>query len=92
MVACSQLVGSATTKAEKAKYLKYEALSASNHFIPVAIETMGTYGRHAWDFVRELGRRWCVESEDRLATAKLRQRISMAIQRGNAISVAGTFT
>ena len=90
--ACSQKAGAAAAKAETVKCLKYESLSTCNHFIPVAIETMGTYGKSAWNFIRDLGNRSSAASGDLLATAKLRQRISVAIQRGNAISVAGTFT
>ena len=56
----------------------------------MALETLGSYGEAAWRFVVELGRRWAVAINDPLATAKVRQRLSVAIQRGNAISVKGT--
>ena len=88
--ACSRRVAAAATKAETSKRAKYEGIANSHTFIPVALETFGSYGEAAWRFVVELGRRWALATDDPLATAKLRQRLSVAIQRGNAISVKGT--
>ena len=86
--ACSRRVAAAATKASKR--VKYEGIANSHTFIPVALETFGSYGEAARRFVVELGRLWALATDDPLAAAKLRQRLSVAIQRGNAICVKGT--
>ena len=80
-------MAAAATKAETSKRAKYEEIANSHIFIPVALETFGSYGEAAWRFIFELGRLWALATDDPLAAAKLRQRLSVAIQRGNPISV-----
>ena len=70
---------------------KYRDLALSYAFAPVAVETMGVWGPAAVDLIRELGRRIGVVSGDPRSTFYLRQRIEVAVLRGNAISVLGTF-
>jgi len=57
--------------------------AASTVFVPVAIETAGTWNHLAAELSQELGR-----------TIKgfLFQRMSVALQRGNAVSFRSTFT
>ena len=59
-------------------------------FVPVAIETSGVWGRQALDLVNEIGRRIAAVTHEPHSTAFLRQRISEAVQRGNAYCVLGT--
>ena len=59
--------------------------------MPVAIETLGTWGTAAVSFVNELGRRIAAVTCDHRATQFLKQRLSLAVQRGNAAAVRGTF-
>ena len=82
--------GAAAAKAEHSKMSKYKELAKRNIFIPVALETMGVYGHYAWQFIQELGARIRTTTNDTAAGAHLRQRISVAVQRGNAVSVRGT--
>ena len=82
--------GSAANGAEDAKCHKYSSFSPSYKIIPVAIETMGSYGTSARSFVGDLGSRITRVTGDHRATLFLRQRISLAMQRGNACSVLGT--
>lgn len=56
----------------------------------MAIETIGAYGEGAWQFLLELGRRLKIVSQDSRATSFLFQRLSVAMQRGNAACVLGT--
>ena len=82
--------GAAAALAETRKSAKYAALSIAHEFVPVAIETLGTWGSAALSFVNELGRRISVVTGDQRATSFLKQRLAMAVQRGNASAVLGT--
>ena len=64
---------------------------ASISYQYVAIETSGTWGEQASDLVREIGRRIAAVEHEPRFTVFLRQRISVAIQRGNAFCIMGTF-
>ena len=59
-------------------------------FVPVAIETSGVWGEQALSLVKENGRRIFEVTHDPRSTAFLRQRISVAVQRGNAACIYGT--
>ena len=87
----STAAGSAAEKADHRKQQKYSQIAVGNEFAAVAFETMGTYAKNAWYFVAELGRRAAKESGNARAPSQLRQQISMAIQRGNVLSINGTF-
>jgi hypothetical protein len=59
-------------------------------FVPVAIETLGALGEEATAFLKDLGSRIANVSKEPRAPAFLMQRISVAIQRGNAACILGT--
>jgi hypothetical protein len=82
--------GVVANESENKKKLKYACLSPLFHFVPIAIETLGAFGEEAEHFIRELGRRITTATGERRATEFLWQRLSVAVQRGNAISVLGT--
>ena len=86
----SHTPGAAAAKAEKRKYEVYSDMPKHYIFCPFAVETLGPLGEDALKLVRELGRRIHAESGDSRSTSFLFQRISLAIQRGNAASVFGT--
>ena len=71
---------------EDRKRLKYVTLSATYCFVPVA-ETLGALGVEATDCMLQLGRRIAKTSGERRVTEFLLQRLSVAIQRGNAAAV-----
>jgi len=83
-------VGFVANEAEAKKRAKYACLSPTFHFVPVAVETLGALGEEADSFIHELGRRITTITGERRATEFLLQRLSVAIQRGNAASVMGT--
>ena len=58
--------------------------------MPVAIESLGTFGARSLKFIRDLGRRIALQSGDPLATTYLIQRLAVTVQRGNAASIIGT--
>ena len=70
----------------------YQELVASGDFLfsPVAIETLGTWGTSAIALCQELGARIAQVTGDPRSLAFLKQRLSLAVQRGNAASVLGT--
>ena len=83
--------GSAAVSAEGVKCAKYAPLAVAHHFVPVAIETLGSMGPAGLKFIEELGKRISAVTGDPRETAFLKQRLSLAVQRGNAVSILGTF-
>ncbi|KAL0820722.1 hypothetical protein ABMA28_006551 [Loxostege sticticalis] len=83
--------GAAAETAALKKHTKYSALEAVYHFVPFAVETAGSWGSEAKSFVAEVGRRLRVRTNDPRSGSFLVQKLALAIQRGNAASVMGTF-
>ena len=79
-------------KAENMKRSKYNNLVSTHFFAPVAIETSGCFGPETASFIQDLGRKLRLESRDANSYTYLAQRLSVAIQRGNAASVLGTMS
>ena len=69
---------------------KYSALAMTHVFVPLAFEMLGAWGAEAAVFVAELERRITAVTGDPRETAFLRQRLSVAIQRGNTIACPGS--
>ena len=82
--------GKAAEKAELKKLDQYQELEKEYLFVPVAIETLGSWGQAGLKLVKELGRMIKEKSGETRSTQYLFQRCSMAVQRGNAASVLGT--
>ena len=82
--------GAAAETAETNKYRKYSQLETRYEVIPVAIETLGPIGQKGMDFLDALGRKIAARTNEPRSAAYLRQRISIAVQRGNSASVQGT--
>ena len=57
---------------------------------PIATETAGTRDDMAIELVQEIGRRTTVITQDTRETVFLFQRLSIALQRGNAVSFLNT--
>ena len=83
--------GGIAAKAEDLKRVKNADLLSSHIFVPVAIETTGAFGSKILSFVKSLGKRLYQHSGDPKSTSYLIQRLSIAIQRSNAISIRRTF-
>jgi len=87
--------GSAAEKAEGGKTLKYADLVASGGFtfMPAAIETLALGDHPPWilaDDCADIGGRFAAESRDTRCYSFLLQRLSLAVQGGNAAAVIGT--
>ena len=87
----SKCPAAAADQAAAKKRAKYQSIVQTHLFIPVAVETSGALNKEATEFLQEIGRRIEDETGDIKETAYLFQRVSVVIQRGNAISFAGTF-
>ncbi len=83
----SRITGAAAVKAEKKKKGLYSNLPKQYIFCPFAVETRGTFGEEALQLVSELGGRLRSTTGDAREKTWLIQRISVVIQRGNAVSV-----
>jgi hypothetical protein len=70
---------------------KYTELEKSYIFQPISFETLGPINSSGHSFISELGRRISAISGDVRATAFLYQRLSITIQRFNAIAFRGGF-
>ena len=86
----ASLPGKAAEKAETKKMDLYQELEKEYLFIPIAIETLGSWGQAGLKFIKELGRQIQEKSGEKRATQYLFQRCSMAVQRGNSASILGT--
>ena len=86
----SQIPESAAVRAEKAKFALFEELAKDYMFVPIAVETFGSWGQIGRNLVKDIGQKLCDITGDKRSTFYLFQRISMAVQRGNAASVLGT--
>jgi len=61
-------------------------LASTHIFYPLAIETAGTWHEMAIELTQEIGRRYTEDiTEDTRETTVLFQRLSTALQRGNAV-------
>ncbi|XP_055328595.1 uncharacterized protein LOC129581495 [Paramacrobiotus metropolitanus] len=86
----SAIAGSAALQAEEKKSRFYSYLNGRYIFTPIAFETMGPWGPAAIAIIKELGKRLRSHSGEARSHVFLRQRLSIEIQRGNAVSVLGT--
>ncbi|XP_063631534.1 uncharacterized protein LOC134802767 [Cydia splendana] len=82
--------GAAAEVAALRKREKYAELDGYL-FVPLAVETAGCWCSEAREFFKEVGNRLRDRGLDPRSGSFLVQRLSIAIQRGNAASVLGTF-
>ena len=87
----SSEAGAAARQAASTKNTKYIDITSTHIFYPIAIETAGLWDVQALEMIDEFGRRVTEATEDTKETMYLFQRLSMAIQRGNALSFFNTF-
>ena len=82
--------GAVAIGAESRKRSKYICLESIYSFTPVAIESSGGFGPQTLEFLKELGNRLSRVTGEVKSYIYLLQRLSVAVQRGNAASVIGT--
>jgi len=86
------VAGAAADKAASTKKTKYRQLANSYVFVLVTIETGGPWNHLAVELTQELSRRITAITDDPRETGFLFQRLSVALQRGSAVSFRSTFT
>ena len=82
--------GAVAVSAEGKKQSKYSSLNTSCIFYPFAIETLGGWGPGAIKLSGEIGSKLAIKTGESRSTSFLRQRLDIAVQRGNAAAVRGT--
>ena len=68
----------------------YQELASNYNVIPVAMETLGSWGPRGLKFIRDIGSRIADATGEKRSKYFLFQAISMAVQRGNVASILGT--
>ena len=87
VIGCALGASHAADLAESAKRAKYIDLSQDYDFQPLGFETSGVFGSNARKIIAEIGRRMALQTGDKRELEFLRQRIGLAIVRGNATCV-----
>ena len=83
--------GAGAAASEAQKTATHRELQEDLAFSGIGIETLGSFGPEAVKIVSHLGKLIKEKSDKPRAHEFLRQRISVALQRGNAKRVLGTF-
>jgi len=83
--------GSAAEEAATRKTAKYSNIQAHNIFQPVAVESLGPMNASGRVFLSKLGRKLADQSGDDREISFLFQRLSVLIQRYNAILLHDSF-
>jgi len=85
------LAGAVAEGSEARKITKYAVLLHTHSFAPVAVKTLGMWGAEAEKLLEQLGRRTAEVTQEARSKFFLRQQIDVAIPKGNALSILGTF-
>lgn len=89
--ATSSSAGAAAETATTRKNVKYNQLAATYLFVPLAFETMGPVNNDGMAFIKDLGRILTQVTRDPREPSYLFQRLSVCIQRFNAVAYRGSF-
>jgi hypothetical protein len=87
----SVCAAAAAEAAASRKEAKYASISQTHLFFPLAFETLGPINQAGQDFISALGRRISTVTDDPRETSFLYQRLSISLQRFNAISLSNSF-
>ena len=87
---CSKNPGSAADIRENQKISKYKNLANDYYFVPIGIETFGSWGQEGHKLVKAIGKKIMEITGEKRSTSYLFQRISIALRRGNSSCVLGT--
>src|SRR6218665_2644937 len=82
--------GEAAERAAESKRMKYSTITNTHAFVAIALESGGAWCKAGLQFISELGNRISEATHDPMETSYIFQRISVALQRGNAICISGT--
>lgn len=82
--------GGAAAYAEEMKERKYSHLGNMYFFKPIAVETCGSIGPSSMAFLKRVGKCLKMVTGEPRSFAYLLQRISVAVQVGNTVSITAT--
>ena len=83
--------GAAAEKASDNKNVKYNDVATTHIFVPIAVEQSGAWCSQSAQFVEDLGRRITAFNNEPLETIYIYHRLSVTLQRGNAVEFNNTF-
>jgi len=81
----TRVAGSAAERAAARKSAKYTDIKTNYMFQPIAVQSLGPINASGCAFLSKLGRKLSIQSGDDRETSFLFQRLSVLIQRFNAI-------
>ena len=87
----SRCAAAAAEAAASRKEAKYASISQTHLFFPLAFETLGPINQVGHDFISALGHRTTLVTDDPRETSFLYQRLSVALQRFNAVLLSNSF-
>jgi len=87
---CSNNPSAAANIRETQKITKYQNLATDYCFVPIGIETFGSFGTEGHKLLKAIGKKIMEVTGEKRSTSYLFQRISIAIQRGNSCCILGT--
>src|SRR6218665_2204236 len=82
--------GEAAERAAESKRTMYSTITNTHAIVAVVVETEGAWCREGLQLISELGSRIRDATHDPMETSYIFQRISVALQRENAICISGT--
>ena len=85
---CAVTAGAAARTAEDNKRNRYADLCQRYDFVPLAVETTGALGTAFNDLIKDIGKRITHRTGEKRETAWLRQRVSLAVVRGNTAALS----
>ena len=83
--------GKVAERAAELKSAKYSGIAASHEFVPIAVETLGPMNSSALKFLSDIGKKLNVVSNDPRQGSFLFQRLSVVVQRYNAVALHDSF-
>ncbi len=87
LIECAANAGAAASSAEARKRQRYADLGQRYDFVPLTVETTGVLGPAFNELIKDLGRRIRERTGEHRETEWLRQRVSLAVIRGNAAAL-----
>ena len=87
---CAKKPGAAAELREGQKISKYTELANDYWFVPVGLETYGSWGPEGHKLLKAIGNKVMAATGEKRSTFYLSQNISIALMRGNAGCVIGT--
>ena len=90
LTSASRKAGAVAVEAEQRKRSKHTSLDPTHLFIPFVVETSGVVGSEALNFLQDLVKRLRRATGEAKSRHNLLQRLSVTVQRGNAVAVLGS--